>query len=67
MHDCPLELRHRDGRISSVLYNAAVYRDDAGKVLGVFAAAGDIAERKRAEEALRRSREELHPLPIATN
>jgi PAS domain S-box-containing protein len=39
----------------SVLYNASVYRDEAGEVIGVFAAARDITERKKAEEALRES------------
>ena len=35
------------------MYNAAVYRDAEGKVLGVFAAARDITAAKQAEEALR--------------
>jgi len=39
----------------SVLYNASVYRDESGRVTGVFAAARDITERQRAEEALRES------------
>ena len=47
--DYPLALRHRDGHVTDVLYNASVYRDEAGKVLGVFAAARDITEHKRAE------------------
>lgn len=47
----PLEILHRDGEIASVLYNASVYRDESGKVNGVFSAARDITERKRAEEA----------------
>src|SRR5271165_4199979 len=55
VRDYPLELRHRDGRITSVLYNASVYRDENGNVAGIFAAARDITKRKRAEEALRQS------------
>jgi PAS domain S-box-containing protein len=40
--DYPLEIRHRNGRITPVLYNASVYRDEAGAVIGVFAVARDI-------------------------
>lgn len=57
VRDFALELRHRDGHVISVLYNAAVYRNEAGKVVGVFAAARDITQRKGAEEALRASEE----------
>ena len=55
VRDYALELRHRDGHITSVLYNASLYRDDSGRVTGVFAAARDITERKRAEAELRES------------
>jgi len=55
VRDYPLELRHRNGRVMSVLYHASVYRDEAGRVIGVFAAARDITERKAADEALRSS------------
>jgi PAS domain S-box-containing protein len=55
VRDYPLELRCRDGGVMSVLYNASVYRDESGRVIGVFAAARDITERQRAQEALRRS------------
>ena len=48
--DYALELRHKDGHLTPVLYNAAVYRDEAGNVIGVFAAARDITERRRAEK-----------------
>jgi two-component system sensor histidine kinase/response regulator len=51
--DYPLALRHVSGRITDVIYNASLYRDAAGRVLGVFAAARDITERKKAEEAAR--------------
>jgi PAS domain S-box-containing protein len=37
--DFPLTLRHRDGTLTDVLYNASVYRDAAGNVLGLYAAA----------------------------
>ena len=61
VRDYPLELRHRDGRLMSVLYNAAVYRDEAGRVIGVFAAAHDITERlaKEAAEAANQAKDEF--------
>ncbi|MCX5817233.1 MAG: PAS domain S-box protein, partial [Proteobacteria bacterium] len=55
LRDYPLEIRHRDGHVTSVLYNASVYRNDAGDVVGVFAAARDITDSKRVEEALKLS------------
>ncbi len=57
--DYPLEIKHRNGHITPVLYNAAVYRDETGKVTGVFAAARDITERKRAEEEIQKLNREL--------
>jgi len=42
--DYPLTLRHRDGTLTDVLYNAWVYRDEAGAVLGVCAAARDVTK-----------------------
>ena len=53
--DYPLEFRHTSGAIADVLYDASVYRNEQGEVLGVFAAARDITDRKRAEKALRES------------
>jgi PAS domain S-box-containing protein len=60
--DYPLELRHRDGHLTSVLYNAVVYRDPAGRVLGVMAAARDVTEANRTQAALRASEERLRVL-----
>ncbi len=51
VHDYPLEVRHKDGGVTPVLYNATVYRDEAGQVIGVFAAARDVTEIRRAEQA----------------
>ncbi|MEI6209412.1 MAG: PAS domain S-box protein [Desulfuromonadales bacterium] len=59
VRDYPLEIRHRDRHLIPVLYNASVYRDTDGRVVGVFAAARDMTERKRAEEALEKSRKKL--------
>jgi len=54
--DYPLTIRHRDGRLTDVLYNASVYEDASGHVLGVFAAARDVTERKKAEQELAEQR-----------
>lgn len=48
--DYPLTIRHKNGKLTDVLYNAAVYTDTHGNVIGVFAAARDITERKAAQE-----------------
>ena len=45
--DYPLTIRHRDGSLVDVLYNASVYKDTRGNVLGVFAAARDVTESKK--------------------
>jgi len=66
VQDYPLEIRHRDGPITSVLYNAAIYHDEAGTVQGVFAAARDITDRKRAEEALLQANKKLNLLSSIT-
>jgi PAS domain S-box-containing protein len=62
IRDYPLAMRHTSGRATDVLYNATVYRNGAGEVQGVFAAARDITERKRVEAELVRHREHLEEL-----
>ena len=54
--DYPLTMRNRDGTVTEVLYNASVYRDGGGKVLGVFAAARDVTKQNRAETELAQQR-----------
>ena len=51
--DYPLTIRHTDGRLTDVLYNAAVYKDVRGNVLGVFAAARDVTQSRKAEQRFR--------------
>jgi len=62
VRDYPLEIRHRDGQVTPVLYNATVYRDETGKVAGVFADARDITRRLEMEKKLRESNEQLRAL-----
>ncbi len=65
VRDYPLAIRHATGRIIDVLYNAAVYRDSEGEVLGVFAAARDVTERREIELGLETARQELAKTKIA--
>jgi PAS domain S-box-containing protein len=48
----PLTIRQPSGKTTDVLYNATVYKNKAGEIEGIFAAARDISESKRAEQAL---------------
>jgi PAS domain S-box-containing protein len=45
--DSPLTLRHKDGKLTDVLFNGSVYKDDRGNVLGVVVVARDITHQKR--------------------
>ncbi len=45
----------KDGRMTVVSYNASTFRDDQGRLQGVFAAARDITEQKKLEGQLRDS------------
>lgn len=60
--DYPLTIRHSSGKLTDVLYNACIFRDEQGKILGVFAAARDITERKKAEQEIKRKNDELEQL-----
>jgi PAS domain S-box-containing protein len=50
--DYPLTIRHKQGKLTDVLYNASVYRDAKGGVLGVFAAARDVTVKNALEKKL---------------
>jgi hypothetical protein len=50
--DYPLTIRHRDGTLTEVLYNASVYRGAGDRVLGVFAAARDVTKQVQAQKEL---------------
>ncbi len=53
VRDYELEILHRDGWVTPVLYNATVYKDETGAVIGVFAAARDMTEKVRLEKEFR--------------
>ena len=59
IRDYPLAIKHKSGKITEVLYNATVYTNEAGEVQGVFAAARDITELKKAEEQAQESAKKL--------
>src|ERR1700757_350071 len=48
--DSPLTLRHKDGKLTDVLFNGSVYKDDKGNVLGVVIVARDVTEQKQLAE-----------------
>ena len=59
LSDYPLTLLHRDGTLTDVLYNASVYRDFNGKVLGVLAVARDASKLREQEQLSEQLQEAL--------
>lgn len=45
--DSPLTLRHKDGKLTDVLFNGSVYKNDVGTVLGVVIVARDVTDQKK--------------------
>ena len=45
--DSPLTLRHKNGKLTDVLFNGSVYKDDRGNVLGVVIVARDVTDQKK--------------------
>ncbi len=56
IEECELELKHKDGYVTTVICNASVYKDECGQVKGVFLSARDINERKIREEELEKQK-----------
>lgn len=55
--DYSLAIRHKSGSVTEVLYNASVYRNEEGEVQGVFAAARDVTEQRKAQQAIQKAKE----------
>jgi PAS domain S-box-containing protein len=60
--DLPLTIRHASGRLTEVLYNASVYCDERGQVVGVFSAARDVTRLNAAMAELDHHRLNLEQL-----
>lgn len=58
----PLEIQHKNGHITPVIYNASIFCDESGNVIGVFAAARDINDLKEVESALKESEEKYRTI-----
>jgi PAS domain S-box-containing protein len=52
--DYPLTLRHRDGTLADVLYNASAHHDAGGTVRGVFASARDVTRQLQDQREIAR-------------
>jgi len=50
--DSPLTLCHKDGKLTDVLFNGSVYKDEEGNVLGIVIVARDVTDQKRIETEL---------------
>ncbi|HUX95800.1 MAG TPA: ATP-binding protein [Bacteroidales bacterium] len=52
--DFPLTIR--DGKLTEVLFNGSVYKDEYGKIIGVVVVARDITDHKRIEAELMKAK-----------
>ena len=48
--DSPLTFRHKDGKLTDVMFNGVIYKDEEGNILGAVVVARDISEQKMASE-----------------
>lgn len=50
--DSPLTLRHKDGKLTDVLFNGSVYRNKLHQIVGIVIVARDVTEQKKIEQEL---------------
>jgi PAS domain S-box-containing protein len=50
--DSPLTVRHKDGKLTDVLFNGSVYKSEQGDILGVVIVARDVTDQKRIEKEM---------------
>lgn len=56
VRDYELEMKRRDGHTTTVSYNASAYKDESGRIIGIFAEARDICERIAREKELKKAK-----------
>lgn len=59
IRDFELTIRHKNGYLTPVLYNASVYMDNEKQVKGIFAAARDMTLFREAQKQVERRNQEL--------
>ena len=62
VRDYPLTIRHVSGRLTEVLYNAALYRDRRARWPAYFAAARDVTQTNAVAAELARHRQHLEQM-----
>jgi PAS domain S-box-containing protein len=53
----PLILKHQDGKLTDVLFNGSVYKDEHDRVLGVVVVARDVTEQKHVATELNKAKD----------
>lgn len=48
----PLTIRHKDGRLTDVLFNGSIYRDERGNILGIVIVARDVTDQNKFQKEL---------------
>lgn len=59
VRDYPLTIKSKAGHLTDALFNMSVYKNEAGEIAGVFAAARDITNRERFLNELKESETRL--------
>ena len=67
IHDYELVMVAKDGTETIVAYNASVYKDETGQVVGAFGVARDITEHKRTEKSVLESEEKFKAISSSAN
>jgi PAS domain S-box-containing protein len=62
IRDYPLAIKSRNGTIIEVIFNASVYRNSSGEVVGVLATVRDVTRFNAAEKILRQNEAQIEIL-----